>query len=220
VAAELRDLPLFPLNVVLFPGMALPLHIFEPRYRQMIGHCLETNEGFGVVLIQEGREVGDPATPFDVGTVAQIASVERLPDGRMNLVTVGTRRFRCVEHLQVVPYRVARVAWLEDETPSSPDCAQLAGEVRTAVEQYLQAVYALAEQPRRAIEFPDDPLALSFQVGAVLQIGAHERQALLETTTTDARLRQELTFLRRETRMLKMLLGRRDTGNAGSFSKN
>jgi len=220
VAAELRDLPLFPLNVVLFPGMALPLHIFEPRYRQMIGRCLETSEGFGVVLIQEGREVGDPATPFDVGTVAQIASVERLPEGRMNLVTVGTQRFRCVEHLQVTPYRIARVQWLDDQQPPSADCASLAAEVRAAVEEYLRAVYALADQPRRSIAFPDDPLALSYQVGAVLQIGSRERQGLLELTLTDARLRQELSYLRRETRMLRMLLSRRDSGNAGSFSRN
>jgi uncharacterized protein len=165
VAAELRDLPLFPLNVVLFPGMALPLHVFEPRYREMIGRCLESDEGFGVVLIQEGQEVGEPAVPFEVGTVAQIASVERLPDGRMNLVTVGTRRFRCVEHLQIVPHRVARVQWLDDEQPPSADCTALATEVRGAVEEYLHAVYTLADQPRRGIEFPDDPVALSFQGG-------------------------------------------------------
>jgi uncharacterized protein len=220
VALEVQELPLFPLNVVLFPGMALPLHVFEERYKEMIGRCLESNEGFGVVLIREGQEVGDPATPFEVGTVARIASVERLPDGRMNLVTVGTRRFRCVEHLQERPYRVARVTYLEDETPAEAEIAGLAGEVREAVEEYLRAVYALAEQPRRAITFPDDVTMLSFQVGAVLQIAAAERQRLLETTETEARLRQELAYLRRETRLLQMLLGRRDSGNAGSFSRN
>ncbi len=216
----MSDIPLFPLNVVLMPGAPLPLHIFEERYKQMIGRCLDSNEGFGVVLIREGQEVGEPATPFEVGTVARIASVERLPDGRMNLVTVGTRRFRCVEHVQERPYRVARVAWYEDETPPARECAQLADEVRTAVEEYLRAVYALAEQPRRAISFPDDVAMLSFQVGAVLQIAAAERQQLLEMTATDARLRQELVYLRRETRLLQMLLSRRDSGNAGSFSRN
>ena len=220
MASEQQELPLFPLNVVLFPGMALPLHVFEERYKLMIGRCLETNEGFGVILIREGREVGEPATPFEVGTVARIASVDRLPDGRMNLVTVGTRRFRCLEHLQERPYRVARVTWLEDEEPPEAECAALAREVRAAVEDYLRAAYALAEQPRRAIEFPDEAAALSFQVGAVLQIAAHERQRLLEVTATDERLRQELVYLRRETRMLQLLLSRKDSGNAGSFSRN
>lgn len=217
---ELQEIPLFPLGeVVLFPGMALPLHVFEERYKQMVGRCLEANEGFGVVLIREGREVGAPADPFAVGTVARIASVERFPDGRMNLVTVGTRRFRCVEHIQVEPYRVARVAWLDD-SPAGEDVAAVAGEVRDAVEDYLKAVYSLAERPRRAIEFPEDPTMLSFQVGAVLQIAPRERQRLLETDATAARLRQELTYLRRETRLLQMLLNRRDSGNAGKFSRN
>ncbi len=220
MSTEFQDLPLFPLNVVLFPGMALPLHVFEERYKQMIGRCLETDESFGVVLIREGREVGEPATPFDVGTVARIASVERLPDGRMNLVTVGTRRFRCVDHLQVAPYRVARVAWIDDEADATAACQPVAEQVRAAVEEYLRVVYALAEQPRRAIQFPDDATMLSFQVGAVLQIAAAERQRLLETPTTDARLRQELAYLRRETRLIQMLLSRRDSGNAGGFSRN
>ena len=220
MADERQEIPLFPLgDVVLFPGMALPLHVFEERYKQMVGRCLETDEGFGVLLIREGREVGAPSLPYDVGTVARIASVERLPDSRMNLVTVGTRRFRCVEHVQVEPYRIARIEWLED-SPATDGLAALVGEVRAAVEDYLKAVYALAERPRRAIEFPDDATMLSFQVGAVLQIAAQERQRLLETEATDQRLRQELTYLRRETRLLQMLLSRRDTGNAGKFSRN
>lgn len=220
MADELQDIPLFPLGeVVLFPGMALPLHVFEERYKQMIGRCLESTEAFGVVLIREGREVGEPAEPYGVGTVARIASVERLPDGRMNLVTVGTRRFRCVEHVQVEPYRIARVEWLDDP-PASGDLAALTGAVRGAVEEYLKAVYSLAERPRRAIEFPDDATMLSFQVGAVLQIAALERQRLLEMDATEARLRHELTYLRRETRLLEMLLSRRDSGNAGKFSRN
>jgi len=163
--------------------------------------------------------VGDPADPFAVGTVARIASVERMPDGRMNLVTVGTRRFRCLEHTQVEPYRIARVEWLED-APATEDLAAIAGEVRGAVEEYLKAVYSLAERPRPAIEFPDDPTMLSFQVGAVLQIGPQERQGLLELDATAARLRQELSYLRRETRFIQMMLTRRDSGNAGKFSRN
>ena len=220
MSSEARELPLFPLNVVLFPGMALPLRVFEERYKQMIGRCLETDKEFGVVLIREGQEVGEPATPFAVGTVASIASVERFADGRMNLVTVGTRRFRCREHLQERPYRIARVDWLEDDGPPAPDCEALAHDVRAAVEAYLEAAYRLAEQPRRPIEFPTDLAALSFQVGAVLQIGAQERQGLLENTALDDRLRQELAYLRRETRMLQLLLSRRDSGNAGGFSRN
>src|SRR5438445_13035426 len=85
-------LPLFPLNVVLFPHMPLPLHVFEPRYRQMIGDCLEEGHSFGVVAIEEGSESG-PATPYDVGTLAKIVRIDRLDDGRMNLLVMGAARF-------------------------------------------------------------------------------------------------------------------------------
>src|SRR5260370_10948037 len=89
-------LPLFPLNTVLFPGMALPLHIFEPRYRLMIEECLNTGGAFGIVLISSGREVGEPAVPHSVGTTAHISGVERLPDGRFNIEIIGQQRFHIV----------------------------------------------------------------------------------------------------------------------------
>lgn len=82
-------LPLFPLNTVLFPGMALRLHIFEPRYRLMVADCLANGGLFGVVLIRSGREVGEPAVPHSVGTTAHISGAERLPDGRLNIEVFG-----------------------------------------------------------------------------------------------------------------------------------
>ncbi|MEZ4622859.1 MAG: LON peptidase substrate-binding domain-containing protein [Caldilineaceae bacterium] len=92
------DLPLFPLkNVVLFPGMVLPLHIFEPRYREMINRCIDEQLPFGVVLIEEGTEIGEAATPHRIGTGAKIIRVERLEDGRMNITALGTERFQIQE---------------------------------------------------------------------------------------------------------------------------
>src|SRR5438034_9441063 len=88
-------LPLFPLNVVLFPHMPLPLHIFEPRYRQMIADCLEEGHSFGLVAIQEGSETG-PATPYDIVTLAKIVRIDRLDDGRMNLLGMGASRLQIV----------------------------------------------------------------------------------------------------------------------------
>ena len=92
---ETGRLRLFPLNTVLFPGAVLNLHVFEPRYRQMIAECLAGNEAFGVVLIREGQEAGDPeVTPHDIGTTAEIDDVTPLPAGRYYISTVGRRRFR------------------------------------------------------------------------------------------------------------------------------
>src|SRR5256885_6297863 len=104
-----RELPLFPLNVVLFPSMRLPLHIFEERYKLMVGTCMVTDQTFGVALIQSGVEVGGPAQIFAVGTTARIVEIDRLPDGRMNLVVVGGERFRLLERIDDKPYAVGRV---------------------------------------------------------------------------------------------------------------
>ena len=93
---DLIELPLFPLNVVLFPGMSLPLHIFEERYKAMIGACSEHDTPFGVLLIKEGQEVGDPAEPFQVGTTARITEVQQLEDGRMIMKDMAHKKdFPC-----------------------------------------------------------------------------------------------------------------------------
>src|SRR3989442_13140092 len=96
-------LPLFPLNAVLFPHMALPLPILEPRYRRIIGDCLEEGHSFGVVAIREGSETG-PATPYDVGTLAKIVRIDRMDDGRMNLLVMGASRFQIVRTADDRPY--------------------------------------------------------------------------------------------------------------------
>ena len=89
------DLPLFPLHAVLCPGVALPLHVFEARYKAMVERCLADQSPFGVVLIREGREVGPgDLAVAGVGTVAEIREATRYPDGRFDLLTLGTQRFR------------------------------------------------------------------------------------------------------------------------------
>src|SRR3977135_3253741 len=99
-----RVLPLFPLEqVVLFPGMALPLRIFEERYKFMIGACQVTDQLFGVLLIRSGREVGVPAQPERVGCTARMVRVDRIPDGRMAILTIGETRFRLLGPARVMP---------------------------------------------------------------------------------------------------------------------
>src|SRR4029450_7854046 len=101
---------LFPLNTVLFPGMPLPLHVFEERYKLMVGRCLEEERPFGVVLIRTGQEGGGPAVPHRVGTTAEIATAKHLDDGRMNLLVVGQERVRIRELVRQEPYLVGRGA--------------------------------------------------------------------------------------------------------------
>ena len=103
-------LDLFPLKTVLFPRMRLPLHIFEPRYRAMIHHCLEHDERFGIVLIEHGEEVGGPATPHSVGTTARVTNVELRDDGSLDIVAAGERRFRIESIVQTEPHLKAEVS--------------------------------------------------------------------------------------------------------------
>src|SRR5687767_6893854 len=107
--AELREMPLFPLNTVLFPGMVLPLHIFEPRYKIMIAECVKENKPFGVILIKEGAEVGGSATTYTFGTSAYVTQVEKLQDERMNIQTVGYQRFKLHDLKEGRPYQVGLV---------------------------------------------------------------------------------------------------------------
>jgi Lon protease-like protein len=139
------DLPLFPLNAVLCPGIAFPLHVFEDRYRALVRHCLETTSPFGVVLIREGREVGSGAISFSgVGTIAEIRDAGRHDDGRFDLLVVGTRRFGIRRVLEGRgPYLVADVAIL-DETVDDPGIAhQLAMKATRRFVTYLELL-----QPR------------------------------------------------------------------------
>jgi Lon protease-like protein len=133
------ELPLFPLHAVLFPGVALPLRVFEPRYRAMVGHCLSVGQPFGVVLIRDGREVGEvPAALANVGTTAIIRQAGRYPDGRMDIVTVGGRRFR-IDALDTErePYLVGRVEILDEPIGEREEARRIARRVSGSFLRYL-----------------------------------------------------------------------------------
>jgi len=193
---ETRRIPLFPLNVVLFPGMSLPLHIFEPRYQQMIGLCLEEERPFGVCLIQIGEEVGGPADPHPVGTTCEILSATPLEGGRMNLLTMGRERFRVRRVFHEAPYLEAEVELLPQEEPG--DLGELPERVHEAALRYISLLLALQGESLPDLELPEDPLLLSYLVGAVLQSPPPVRQELLETSVTAQRLARQLQLLEEE----------------------
>ena len=139
------ELPLFPLNSVLCPGIALPLHIFEERYRAMVSHCLATTSPFGVVLIREGREVGSGVISFSgIGTIAEIRDAGRDDDGRYDLLVVGTRRFEIRQVLSATrPYLVAEVDLLEESVGDEDEAHRLAMRATRRFVTYLELL-----QPR------------------------------------------------------------------------
>ncbi len=133
------ELPLFPLHTVLCPGVALPLKVFEDRYRAMVKRCLEQDKPFGVVLIRDGREVGTGATAIaTVGTIAEIREASKYSDGRYDLLVVGTRRFR-IESVAVgrEPYLVANVTELDEPVGDQELAERLTAEVTQRFVRYL-----------------------------------------------------------------------------------
>src|SRR4051812_6177391 len=184
---EPEIIPLFPLNTVLLPGIALPLHIFEERYKQMVGTCILTSGYFGVVLIATGQEVGEAAVPYQVGTTAKIIGVERQTDGRMNIVCVGQHRFRILEEIGGMPYQQARVEFWPDE-PADCDVVALAAAARDALRAFLSVDESGADDA--VAKLPENPLDLANVMAASLPVDLAERQALLEEPSTCARLRR------------------------------
>ncbi|MCC6175526.1 MAG: LON peptidase substrate-binding domain-containing protein [Chloroflexi bacterium] len=212
-----RVLPLFPLNTVLFPGVPLPLHVFEERYRLMIGTCIVTDNEFGVALIREGVEVGGPAVPYDVGTIARIVDVERMPDGRMNLLTMGMERYRLLSVVQREPYLSGRVEVL----PSSdlPAGSTLVDELVAGFRAYADDLPGRLPPIERA-NFADDPDRLAFQIAAALGLSASVRQALLEIDSTTERLEKVQAHLRREHQNVRLFTHSPSTPMSGPFSLN
>ncbi|MEA2621481.1 MAG: uncharacterized protein QOH61_391 [Chloroflexota bacterium] len=133
------ELPLFPLHSVLFPGVALPLHIFEERYRTMVSRCIERNEPFGVVLMRDGQEVGGgPVSLAEVGTTAIIRQAGRYSDGRMDIITVGGRRFRIGElDPDREPYLVGEVTILEEPVGERAEARRLGSAIGRRFLRYL-----------------------------------------------------------------------------------
>ncbi|MGI9148182.1 MAG: LON peptidase substrate-binding domain-containing protein [Chloroflexota bacterium] len=201
-------LPLFPLGqVVLYPGMSLPLRIFEERYKMMMGACQVTDQLFGGLLIRSGSEVGQPAEPERVGCTARMLRVDRLPDGQMIILSVGEARFRLVGRARVMPegYLVGDSRILADET-SHPIAADLLSSVAEEFGTYQARMLAATDGAglTSPAALPSDPVQLSYRVAATLQVHPRERQHLLELNDVTSRLQQELSMLRRENRPLSI----------------
>ena len=193
-----RELPIFPLPVVLFPGAPQPLHIFEPRYRQLLADCLAADRRFGIAYVTPHRAPAvDPAPDLgDVGCVALIRSSEPLPDGRSNILAVGERRFvlrRWVAGSQ--PYRVAEIEEFDDDPVDTVELATLAQDVRDGFARLARALGVLTERTDEEIDLPSDPALLSFQVAAALELDADAKRALQAGRNTSVRLRQLATVL-------------------------
>ena len=213
---EERVLPLFPLNTVLFPGAALPLQIFEERYKQMLQDCMAADSRFGAVLIKEGVEVGGPAVPHATGTVAEIVQVSDGQRGRFLVSCVGRQRFRIKSISDELPYLSGSVELLAEEADQGVT-PELTAAVREDVAAYLALVSGLGGGWVRDIPVPTEPVSLSYLAAAALQVDTARKQALLEEPTASSRLRSALSLLNRSTEDLRR---RVEEGLSQRFSRN
>ncbi|HRJ41711.1 MAG: LON peptidase substrate-binding domain-containing protein [Caldilineaceae bacterium] len=208
------ELPLFPLRTVLFPGMMLPLHIFEPRYREMISRCLEEKLPFGVVLIREGEEAGETARPHVIGTAARITRVDRKPDGRMDIVVVGTKRFRIDELLYNHAYLTGEVSHypvLNGDTRLAMEQAQ---RVRPKILEYVELMTKATGVQLQLDELPEEPTTLAFLTAIALQVSATDKQRMLNQAGIPEILDLGNYLLGRELQLLRYMVESQDVVQA------
>ncbi len=202
-SADTDMIALFPLGTVLVPGQVLPLHVFEPRYRQLVHDLIDAPDhprrgrSFGVVSIRTGHEVGaNSARSLSmVGTAARVQTVEKYDDGRYDMVTVGTDRFEINELDVSAPYLQANVTWLTEFAGESTD--PLVASVSEQFVAYRERLRDMLD-PIPFDSLPHDPIELSYLVATAMVLDRADRQTLLEKPDSATRLRAELSLLRRE----------------------
>ena len=200
-------LPLFPLNTVLFPGMQARLHIFEDRYKLMINRCMETGEEFGVVLIRKGSDaMGKLAETFMVGCAAKISEAQRLPMQRLNIVTVGQRRFRIRELHFDEPYLVGEVEYFMPSDDAPPLVRQCGRILRPLLVHYLDTLHADSSNHFDAEQLPDSPRAVAQIASILLHSDNYQKQQLLEMDSLSKLLETLIEIYRVETMLLDIRL--------------
>ena len=221
------ELPLFPLNTVLFPGMPLRLHVFEERYVMMLQKVMRTNHTFGVTLIKSGVEaLGPLPSPYPVGCTARVLQVEQVESGAYQVTAVGDERFRILRMGVSEPYLSAYVESLPLDAHHTIDVVRGVHHLRRLVDRYLEMLTGAMDtaareaaaaagidgeesEPEygynldfqmdlRSLQLPDDPMMLLYLSGALLQLPPSEKQPLLETDTAALLLKNLSKLYRRE----------------------
>ena len=218
------QLPYFPLHTVVFPHLPLPIHVFEERYRAMATDLMADGspyEGrFVVSMIVDGPEVGGDAAARPIGTICEVRSAERFPDGRWVLLAVGIGRARLGTVDRSGPYAIIQADPIDE--PIGDEADSLLGPAQSALDSYMATVKrfvvrtasvggeshessdvaASLDKVLKPIQLPDDPVAASYAIGGMLQIELSRKQHLLELPDAATRLHAELALLRRESRLL------------------
>ncbi|HCI81031.1 MAG TPA: hypothetical protein DHW02_15230 [Ktedonobacter sp.] len=202
------EIPLFPL-AVLFPGAVLPLHIFEPRYRQMVIDCQNADMPIGIVLPKPESEFMSEV-PCTVGTMAEIHNLETLDDGRYLFNAVGTRRFRILSQHHQKPYITALVEPFDDEAEPLSELRDVTRAAQRLFKEYIEILLEPESEASVQGRIPTQPEALSYFIASLLQTTDDEqKQQFLEMTSTSERLNEEVKILRREVPFMREILSKK-----------
>lgn len=217
----MQEIPLFPLNTVLFPNAPLRLHIFEERYKRMVNDCLAEKQPFGVVLIRRGLEaLGPLAEPFSIGTFARILQVQRLQDGRMNIAVVGSERFQILSlEPDLQPYLVGYVEPYALQRTDPGSLALQALVLRGWLDRYLQVLAEGGAGQIDRSQFPQDPAEFAYLCASLLQLSDIEKQALLSIENAEDLLNEVLQAYRREIALMRVFIKGGEAGQS-VFSRN
>ena len=215
------ELPLFPLDTVLFPGMPLQLHIFEDRYKRMIRECLAGRQPFGVVLIRHGREAMGPlAEPYEIGCTARILEVKPLSEGRMNIVALGQKRFRILSLNYANPYLIGEVEYYPLVDSQKRSLSDTGHRLFPWVKRYMQILTEASDMNLDPSHLPSDPLVLAYLAAVLLQVPPEQKQELLALENAGEFLETIYDLYRREVALLRVLLYKEILENIGQFSVN
>ncbi len=215
------EIPIFPLNTVLFPGTPLKLHIFEERYKLMINECLDNSREFGVVLIAEGQEANGPLPqPHQTGCLAKITQFDRLDEGRMNITSMGTERFKIVKMTEEKPYLTGFVIPYPLIDDASFDLNLNIHRFQGVLKNYLEMMALAGGMEVDYNRIPSDPTELAYVAAYILQTSMEDKQLLLELEGITAYFLKLNELYKRETAIMKALISPPNIENAGSFSRN
>lgn len=187
-----NELPLFPLPIVLFPGVPLPLHIFEPRYRQMLEDIRVSNNLFGITYFDSSSSEREVPTPGEIGCVAEVTETLTLPDGRSNILTLGIVRYRIDSYVERGdPYLVVKVSYFEDDDEDEGSLQVAATDVADTFTRIARAVRTINDERVNLPDISDtEPEQLSFLVSAAMEVEVEIKQELLELRSTAERLQR------------------------------
>ena len=215
------NVPIFPLNTVLFPSLPLSLHIFEERYRTMVEDLRRGDGRFCLAFIKEGQEVGGPAEPYEVACLAELVHIQPLQDGRYFIVAVGVERVKIVHtDRRAKPYLTGSLeVWSDRDGDVAPEVVEKAAELFL---QYAHLAMKMSGQDEKQIPIPDDADLLSYVLATGLQIDTPMRQRLLEMPGAQERLHAEIEILQSELPLLRAFMSTPQPPGVGygQFSAN